>query len=495
MCGIAAIFGNHSEEKIKEMIEKISHRGPDEEGIVRFNKLCLGHKRLSIIDLQTGRQPLANEAENKHVVVNGEIYNHRQLRKELTHHKFRSNSDSEVIVHLYEDFGTSFVQMLDGMFAFILSDGGIPYVARDTLGIKPLYYGKEGDTIYFASELKALTGICEEIHEFPPGCYWTPAENFQFYRKIEPQWVSKEWESQNLEQICHTLRIKIEHAVQKRLMSDVFLGVFLSGGLDSSLIAAIVQKAMGKQRLKTFCVGTKESSDLKAARQVASFLGTEHHEYIYDEKEATEILQEVIYYLESFDPSLIRNAIPTFFVSRLAARHVKVVLSGEGSDELFSGYSYLKQFRPGRELQRELLHLVRGLHNINLQRVDRMTMAHSIEGRVPFLDLDFIRYSIPLPPDLKLYQGIEKWILRKAFHGYLPDEILWREKQQFAEGSGSVDILRNFVQQKVTEREFKRHQNCLSPALRSKEELYYYLIFKEFFTNRAVSTVGRWATA
>jgi len=187
MCGVAAIFGKYSEGKMREMIEKIHYRGPDEDGIVQFGKLCLGHKRLSIIDLQTGRQPLSNETGDKHVVVNGEIYNYKQLRKNLPRHKLKSNSDSEVILHLYEDFGSGFVEMLDGMFAFILSDGGMPYVARDTLGIKPMYYGNEGDTIYFASELKALTGTCSKIFEFPPGYYWTPEKGFQAYRRIDSQ--------------------------------------------------------------------------------------------------------------------------------------------------------------------------------------------------------------------------------------------------------------------------------------------------------------------
>jgi len=499
MCGIVALYGKQSKELLQEMLEKVHHRGPDEDDLCRFDSLYMGHKRLSIIGPDLGHQPIPNETGEINVIVNGEIYNYRQLQQRLSGHTFSTKSDSEVVVHLYEEMGTECVKELDGMFAFVLSDNGKPFAARDTLGIKPLYYAEDENGIYFASELKSLIGVVDDIHEFPPGHYYTPETGIKPFRELHAPFSSmKEWDDNDIEQAMATIREKFEQAVVKRLMADVPLGVLLSGGLDSSLVSAIARKHTSEEQLNSFCVGMEGGSDLPAARIVAGYLGTVHHEYVYTKEEVLKILPTVIYYLESFDPSLVRSAVPTYFVSRLAAQHVKVILSGEGSDELFSGYSYLKKINSEKDLHEELLRSIKALHNINLQRLDRMTMAHSIEGRVPFLDLDLVTYAAALPPELKLYgkRQIEKWILRKAFEGYLPDEIIWRDKEQFAEGCGSDRIIQEMVAEQISDREFNRDRHLISPPIRTKEELYYYRIFREFFdSDSAVSSVGRWATA
>lgn len=499
MCGIVALYGKQPESLLWQMLERVHHRGPDEDDLCQFKGLYMGHKRLSIIGPEQGHQPIPNETGDINAVVNGEIYNYRQLKKRLGQHNFSTKSDSEVIVHLYEDMGTDCIKELDGMFAFVLSDKGQPFAARDTLGIKPLYYAANKHGVYFASELKSLIGVAENIREFPPGHFYTPQTGIVPFRRLDVPCPSKE-ELGNitLEEACEQIRVKLERAVVKRLMADVPLGVLLSGGLDSSLVSALASMHTAQEQLNSFCVGMEGGSDLPAARKVAAYLGTRHHEYIYTRREVLEILPRVIYYLESFDPSLVRSAVPTYFVSKLAAKHVKVILSGEGSDELFAGYSYLKKIKNREELHRELLRSINALHNINLQRLDRMTMAHSIEGRVPFLDLDLVTYASALPPELKLYGSnrTEKWILRKAFAGYLPDEIIWRDKEQFAAGCGSDKIIQELVAEQISDREFNRDRHLVSPPLRTKEELYYYRIFREFFdSDEAVSSVGRWATA
>lgn len=501
MCGIVACFGQESHSKLKAMLEKVNHRGPDEDGISSFGQLQLGHKRLSIIGPELGRQPIPNEDGTVNVVVNGEIYNYRQLKRQLKGHRFSTRSDSETVAHLYEDLGIDCVKHLDGMFALVLSDKGKPFAARDTLGIKPLYYARDyrqGD-LYFASEIKSLAGVTDNIYEFPPGHYFTPETGIKPYRKLEaPYTETQKYSGDDLEETMSTLREKFTRAVVKRLMADVPLGVLLSGGLDSSLVSAVAARHTKEKQLNSFCVGMEKGTDLPAARKVARYLGTVHHEYLYTRQEVLEVLPQVIYHLESFDPSLIRSAVPTFFVSRLVAGEVKVILSGEGADELFGGYSYLKEITGSEELHEELFRSIKALHNINLQRLDRMTMAHSIEGRVPFLDLDLINFASVIPPEYKLYgpQKIEKWILRKAFESYLPRDIIWRDKEQFAEGCGSDRIIQDMVEKQIPNHEFQRDREAIDPPLRSKEELYYYRIFKEFFpAPKIVDTVGRWATA
>jgi asparagine synthase (glutamine-hydrolysing) len=427
------------------------------------------------------------------VIANGEIYNFPHLRPELIkQHKFYTTSDSEAMVHLYEDHGVSMVEHLDGMYAFVIADEGNFYAARDPIGIKPLYLGERNGSLIFASELKAFPSNCDMVQEFPPGTFFHSAQGFSTFYTV-PELLSRQ---APVEDYIEEIRETLETAVVKRLMSDVPLGAFLSGGLDSSLIAALARKHM--DQLHTFSVGIKGSRDLEAARVVSNHLDTIHHEYIITEQEVREKLPEIIYYLESFDQDLVRSAIPCYFTSRLAADYVKVILTGEGADELFGGYSYYKDIGDSEFLHRELRRSVASLHNINLQRVDRMTMAHAIEGRVPFLDLTMIRLGQLIPTEMKIAGSppIEKWILRKAFEDLLPKEIIWRVKEQFDEGSGTVEMLNGILTDVMGRTEIKNYRRRFPETeLRSGEECHYHRILMEVFESPdfVYSNTGRWS--
>ena len=493
MCGIVAIYGdsvNRWAPYLDTMLDRLSHRGPDDQGIYVDSNIALGQKRLSIIDVAGGRQPIFAEDGQKCVICNGEIYNHLALRSELSQHQFRTNSDTEVILHLFEEIGEEAVSRLDGMFAFVLYDGKDILIARDPLGIKPLYEGRKDNCLFFASEIKALEGVVASVQEFPPGHYYSSRKGLvQYYQLPEIE----HWED-DIGRITDGLNRRLSEAVQKRWMSDVPLGCFLSGGIDSSLICAVSRQHF--DRLETFSVGVEGATDLAYARKVADFLGTKHHEYVYTPDEMIRVLPDVIYHLESFDPSLVRSAIPTYFVSRLARDYVKVILTGEGSDEIFAGYHYFKEIDRKEALQEESIRILSGLHNLNLQRVDRATMAHSIEGRVPFLDIDFIECAIAIDPKLKLAgeNRIEKWLLRKAFTGYLPDEVLWRTKMEFADGCGSAGLIAEFAEAEISDAQFERQRRPSEHIqISSKEELYYFRLFQGFFGTDGLSqTIGKW---
>ena len=495
MCGITGIWGDTDVSLVREMMSLVRHRGPDAEGmfVSQNNAGVLGHRRLSIMDPGGGDQPIYNETKNMAVIANGEIYNFPHLRPELIkQHKFYTTSDSEALVHLYEDHGVSMVEHLDGMYAFVIADEDNFYAARDPIGIKPLYLGKVNGSLIFASELKAFPSNCDMVQEFPPGTFFHSAQGFSTFYTV-PELLSRQAPVENyIEEIRETL----ETAVVKRLMSDVPLGAFLSGGLDSSLIAALARKHM--DQLHTFSVGIEGSRDLEAARVVSNHLDTIHHEYILTEQEVREKLPEIIYYLESFDQDLVRSAIPCYFTSRLAADYVKVILTGEGADELFGGYSYYKDIGDSEFLHRELRRSVSSLHNINLQRVDRMTMAHAIEGRVPFLDLTMIRLGQLIPPEMKIAGSppIEKWILRKAFEDLLPREIIWRVKEQFDEGSGTVEMLDRVLSDVMGKTEITDYRRRFPETeLRSGEECHYHRILMEVFESPefVFSNTGRWS--
>ena len=492
MCGIVTVYGDNASRwapYLDTMLNRLSHRGPDDQGIYVDSNIALGQKRLSIIDVAGGRQPIFAEDGQKCVICNGEIYNHLALRDKLSHHRFRTNSDTEVALHLFEEEEDS-VSRLDGMFAFVLYDGKDILVARDPLGIKLLYQGRKDGCLFFASEIKALEGMVDSIQEFPAGHYYSSKSGlFQYYNI--PQISHYE---RDVDRITARLREKLTKAVRKRLMSDVPLGVFLSGGIDSSIIAAVAREHFN--RLNSFSVGMEGATDLIYARKVADFLGTDHHEYIYSRDEVVRVLPYVIYHLESFDPPLVRSAIPTYFVSRLASDYVKVILTGEGSDEVFAGYHYFRQIDEEESLHEESIRIISGLHNLNLQRVDRATMAHSIEGRVPFLDLDFVEYATAIDPKLKLAgeNRMEKWLLRKAFAGYLPDEVLWRTKMEFADGCGSAQLIADFAQSEISDAEFDEARRKFEQiGISSKEELYYFKIFRSLFSTQGLpQTIGRW---
>ncbi len=507
MCGIAGILGNVNQTEVQAMMAKLSHRGPDGAGfhMDAAADYAFGHCRLAIMDPSGGAQPIFNEDRRALIVANGEIYNFRQLRRALQpYHQFHTDSDSEVALHLSEEQGAAAFAELDGMFALAIRTDEAFLLARDPIGIKPLYYGvkhngNNGSTgnvpLYFASELKALADIVDEIHEFPPGSYYDSRQGFVRYYtvpNIQPQ-------VENVEAICRRVRETLESAVTKRLMSDVPVGAFLSGGLDSSLIAAIARQHV--DQLHTFSVGIEGAPDVEAARLVAKHIGSIHHEYIYSAAEVEARLPEIIYHLESFDQDLVRSAIPCYFCSRLAADYVKVILTGEGADELFAGYGYYKDYRDANQLHQELRRSVTALHNINLQRVDRLTMCHGIEGRVPFLDTRLIELAQSIDPALKLKQTptgqqIEKWILRKACEDLLPPSIVWRDKAQFDEGSGTVDLLGPLLAAATQEINVSAYQRThVRDRLRSAEECFYHKLLVENFQRPQLilENVARWS--
>jgi asparagine synthase (glutamine-hydrolysing) len=501
MCGISGIWGQAKEIPVRNMMRKQAHRGPDGEGVhIVRNTGVFGHRRLSIMDPEKGSQPIYNEDGSAVIIANGEIYNHPALRQGLeTRHHFGSTSDSETILHLFEEQGIEAVPQLQGMFAFAVAEENNLLLARDPIGIKPLYYGVDNngnseEIFYFASELKALADWADEVREFPPGTYYHSQRGFRPYYTLP----TNEPRNLPLDHFVKRLRQTLEEAVGKRLMSDVPLGAFLSGGLDSSIIAAIARQHMDE--LHTFSVGVEGSSDVEAARLVARHIDSIHHEYLYTPQEVMAKLPEIIYHLESFDQDLTRSAIPCYFCARLASDYAKVILTGEGADELFAGYTYYKDFNNSDEIHRELHRSVAALHNINLQRVDRLTMCHGIEGRVPFLDVAMIELALSISPTLKLVenqsgQPIEKWILRKACEDLLPSEIVWRDKEQFDEGSGTIDLLPHLIQT-ATENFDPVVYAAQYPQdrLRSSEECFYHkLLLQAFNRPQAIlQNVGRW---
>jgi len=491
MCGIVAVLGEGDEPLVREMMARIRHRGPDGEGVVRIGDATLGHVRLAILDLVGGAQPMTNERGDLAVAFNGEIYNHLELRGRLEdRHHFRTRSDTEVLLHLYEDVGEDVLDQLDGMFALAMAGPHGLLLARDTLGIKPLYYGRRGNTFLAASELKAFPPM-DELRMLPAGhALLAGGKEWRFARPFPPEPLLF---TPPLEEVLGEIRRRLDRAVVKRLMSDVPVGVYLSGGLDSSLVAALMRPHT--VRLHSFTAGMPGAPDLEAARTVARFLGTEHHELTYTAQDVRNALPEVVRCMESFDAPLVRSAVPMYFVSKLAAQHVKVVLSGEGADELFAGYAYLARLGGGRRLKRELANITVRLQDTNLQRADRVSMAHGLEARVPFLDLELVRYAARLPSALlePALDRPEKWLLREACRGLLPPQIEKRKKMKFSEGAGSAEVIADIVHQLVPPDEFERGRE-VEPglSLRSPEELYYYRIWRDAMgPHISASLVGR----
>lgn len=492
MCGILGIQGD-SQIQVEDHLHVLTHRGPDNHDTIHVNDVTMGHTRLAIVDVEDGQQPLQSPDGRYTLICNGEIYNHKKLREQFLDYPFQTDSDSEVILPLYEKYRTDAVAMLDGMFGFALYDAQTEQMllARDPIGIKPLYYGWQADTLYFASEIKSLHKLVDDLHELPPGHYFHNGQFIQYYDLHKFSIVKTDPHSPSLQEI----RESLTQAVQKRLMSDVPLGVYLSGGLDSTIIAALV--AQHNPDVHSFAVGIEGSKDIENARRAANYLGTNHHEYIYTAEEILEVLPEVIYYLESFDPSLVRSAIPNFFLARLTREYVTVVLTGEGADELFAGYHYLKGFND-ETLQNELIELTATLYNCNLQRCDRMTMAHSIEARVPFLDIDFIELSMRVPKSQKIHptKQIEKWALREAFSNILPDNVTWRKKEQFSQGAGSNYILEDIAKKQYDDADYKGKiatiQKQTGIQITSKEMLMYYEEFAGIFSDKVLGLVKLW---
>lgn len=506
MCGILAIIGKGKDEQlVGQLSKRMSHRGPDESDIYVTDKgHILAHERLSIIDLHTGRQPIQG-TYSAYMVHNGEIYNHSELRDTvLKHHTFRTTSDSEVIVHLYEEFGYNFCHLLDGMFTFVVIDGDDFIAGRDPLGIKPLYYGlDERGRIYFASEMKAIADQCQTFSTFPPGHYYTAKTGFVKYYRPEWEDITKATEEVDYTAIRETLT----KAVTKRLMSDVPVGVLLSGGLDSSLTSSIAAREMKKlgKPLHSFSIGLDAAApDAVAARKVADFLGTEHHEIHFTIEQGIKILDKLIWHLETYDVTSVRASTPMYFLSQaITDLGVKVVLSGEGADEIFGGYLYFRNAPSALDFQKETMDRVQKLFTADLLRADKSTMAHGLEARVPFLDKEFLELAIKIKPEEKqpkTYDGVEKYILRKAFdtpeNPYLPAVVLWRQKEQFSDGVGYswIDTLIEYCSAQVTDEQLEAAEERFpynTPA--TKEAYFYRSVFHRHFPQvSAAQTVRKW---
>lgn len=506
MCGILAIIGKGKDEQlVKQLSKRMTHRGPDESDIhVTENGHILSHERLSIIDLHSGKQPIKG-TNSAYMVHNGEIYNHQELREGiLKEHTFKTKSDSEVIVHLYEEFKYDFLHLLDGDFAFVVVDGDDFIAGRDPLGVKPLYYGlDERGRTYFASEMKPIADQCKSFSTFPPGHYYTPQTGFVKYYKPEYEDYTKATKELDLTEI----REALTEATRKRLMSDVPIGVLLSGGLDSSLtssIAARLLKEKGKE-LHSFSIGLDaDAPDAKAARKVAEFLGTKHHEIHFTIEQGIEILDKLIWHLETYDVTSIRASTPMYFLSKaITDLGIKVVLSGEGADEIFGGYLYFRNAPSTVDFQKETIERVQKLFTADLLRADKSTMAHGLEARVPFLDKEFLDVAMTIKGEEKqpkTYDGKEKYILRKAFdtpdNPYLPDEVLWRQKEQFSDGVGYnwIDQLIEYCSSQVTDEQLESAAAQFPYNTPTTKEAYFYrTIFHKYYPQTsAAQTVRKW---
>ncbi|XP_071715433.1 asparagine synthetase [glutamine-hydrolyzing]-like [Rutidosis leptorrhynchoides] len=515
MCGILAVLGcsDYSQGKrvrVLELSRRLKHRGPDWSGLYQHGDNYLSHQRLAIIDPASGDQPLFNEDETIVVTVNGEIYNHEALRASLTGHTFKTGSDCDVIAHLYEEHGENFVDMLDGMFSFVLLDtrNNTYIAARDAIGITSLYIGWGLDgSVWISSELKGLNDNCEHFEVFPPGHLYS-SKTGGFRRWYNPTWFSETVPSTPYDPLV--LRRAFENAVIKRLMTDVPFGVLLSGGLDSSLVASITARHLAGTKaarqwgalLHSFCVGLEGSPDLKAGREVADYLGTVHHEFHFTVQDGIDAIEDVIYHIESYDVTTIRASTPMFLMSRkIKSLGVKMVISGEGSDEIFGGYLYFHKAPNKEEFHRETCHKIKALHQYDCLRANKSTSAWGLEARVPFLDKDFINVAMSIDPAAKMInmdqKRIEKWILRRAFddeqNPYLPKHILYRQKEQFSDGVGYswIDGLKAHAELHVSDK-MMLHATHIFPHNTpvTKEAYYYRTIFERFFPqNSAKLTV------
>jgi len=506
MSGLLAVIGKGKDPKlVKELSKRMSHRGPDENDMrIMTNGSVICHESLSIVDLQTGKQPIQG-TNNAWMVHDGEIYNYQELKNTvLKEHTFRTKSDSEVIVHLYEEFGYNFCNRLDGDFAFVVIDGDDYIAGRDPIGVKPLYYGlDERGRIYFSSEMKSIADQCKSFSTFPPGHYYTAKTGFVKYYRPEYEDHVKAVESLNLDLIRETL----VEATRKRLMSEAPLGVLLSGGLDSSLISSIAARiyAENGKKLPSFSIGLgADSPDNIAARKAAEFLGTQHHEIHFSVKEAVEIIEKVIYHIETYDIISVRAGVPMYLLSKaISDKGIKVILSGEGADEIFGGHLYFRNAPSTEEFQDETIERVQKLFTADLLRADKTTMATGLEARIPFLDAAFLDVAIRIKTEEKqpkTYDGIEKYILRKAFdtpdNPYLPTEVLWRQKEQFSDGVGYnwVDELIEYCAGQVSDEQLAGAAAEFpynSPT--TKEAYFYRSVFHKYYPQvSAAQTVRKW---
>ncbi len=512
MCGIIGAFElKEQESKIRpqvlEMSKRIRHRGPDWSGIFSSSKAILAHERLAIVDPKSGSQPLFSPDGKVVLAVNGEIYNHQDLRNSLPHYNFATKSDSEVVLALYLEKGPSFVEDLNGIFAFALYDSRDDsfFVARDHMGIIPLYYGNDEEgQIFVASELKSLEGFCTKIEQFPPGHYIHSKDS------LAPQkWYTRAWESFDAVKDNDTdidkLRDALEQAVHRQLMSDVPYGVLLSGGLDSSVIAAVTKKFASKRiesgdtedawypQLHSFAVGLKGAPDLIAAQKAADHIGTIHHEVNFTIQEGLDAIRDVIYHLETYDVTTIRASTPMYLLARvIKSMGIKMVLSGEGSDELFGGYLYFHKAPNAQEFHEETVRKLKKLYLYDCLRANKSLAAWGVEGRVPFLDKEFMDVAMTINPKDKMIKDgrMEKWVVRKAFEDYLPESIAWRQKEQFSDGVGYswIDTLKEQAESKVSDDDFaSAAERFPINTPKNKEEYLYRSIFESHFPSQTAA--------
>lgn len=491
-----------------QLVRKIRHRGPDWSGIYADDKAILAHERLAIVDIENGAQPLVSACGDLVLAVNGEIYNHQELRKTLrTNHDFKTKSDCEVLLYLYQEQGVSFLSRLNGIFAFVLYDRrhNSFLIARDPIGVIPLYTGKDKEgNFYVASEMKALTSVCQILEEFPPAHYQLAT---RLQRYFCPDWYKEKSPAVAIDYEPQKLCLALENAVKRQLMCDVPFGLLVSGGLDSAIIAAIAAKFAAKRiedgsdawwpRLHSFAIGLDaESPDLQAARVVSSHIGTTHHEFYFTVQEGLDVLDDVIYYLETFDVTTVRASVPMFLMARkIKSMGIKMVLSGEGADEIFGGYLYFHKAPNAEEFHLETLRKIKALHRYDCLRANKTMAAWGIEARVPFLDPDFLTLAMTLNPKDKMVSAtkMEKYILRMAFKDYLPAEILWRQKEQFSDGVGYawIDTLQKYASECVSDDMFgKRNYRFPQKTPETKESYLYREIFTRFFPPSSLACVA-----
>ena len=512
MCGIVCAFELKQDveqlrPQLLTMSKRIRHRGPDWSGIYNHSNAILAHERLAIVDPTSGKQPLFTADKSLVLAANGEIYNHRDLRKQFEgSYDFQTDSDCEVLLALYQEKGPAFMDELNGIFAFAIYDTQKDsyFIARDHMGIIPLYMGWDvHGTFYVASELKALEGVCTKIELFPPGHYLESGSD-------QPvQWYQRDWSDfekvKDNETSIEELHDALSDAVQRQLMSDVPYGVLLSGGLDSSITSALAKKFASKRiesdntqqawwpQLHSFSVGLEGSPDLTAARKVADHIGTVHHEIKFTIQEGLDAIKDVIYHLETYDITTIRASTPMFLMARaIKSLGIKMVLSGEGADELFGGYLYFHKAPTAQDFHEETVRKLDKLHQYDCLRANKSLAAWGIEGRVPFLDKEFMDVAMRLNPKDKMINGerMEKWVVRKAFESYLPESITWRQKEQFSDGVGYswIDTLKELVDEKVTDEQMENaHYRFPTQTPQNKEEFYYRSIFEGHFPSEAAA--------
>ena len=505
MCGIVAAFevknSNNLRNQVLEMSRRIRHRGPDWSGIYMSEKAILTHERLSIVDPKSGGQPIISKNNDLILAANGEIYNHDDLKKNLSiNYNFTTKSDCEIILALYEEKGVNFLNDLNGIFAFALYDKKTEnyLIARDHLGIIPLYMGWDSEKNFFvASELKALEGFCNEIKIFPPGHYFS-SENSQLICWYKTKWEKFEHVKNNISDFS-LIKESLINAVKRQLMSDVPYGVLLSGGLDSSITSAIAKIFCEKRvesndknsawwpTLHSFAVGLQDSPDLSAAKNAAKYIGTVHHEIVFTIQEGLDAIKDVIYHLETYDVTTIRASIPMYLMARvIKSMGIKMVISGEGADEIFGGYLYFHKAPSAEEFHKETVRKLKKLHQYDCLRANKSLAAWGVEGRVPFLDKEFLDVAMSLNPKDKMINSkkIEKWILRKTFEELLPKEIAWRQKEQFSDGVGYnwIDELKKIVNKEISD-DLYNNSSVKFPINTplNKEEYYYRKIFESFF--------------